>query len=129
MGPEPGRFLEIKSKIKIKIPYFGFNYTLGNKVKYRALLAISYSKLNAEINVVRDNIGTSFLRSFKKSKVVPLLKFSIVKPITKRQGLTVTAQYHGLSRFKLKSQEVPDAYTEIRLKNSISLGLGYYFSL
>lgn len=94
------------------------------------MLGVSLSKLNAKFNMFEDGFGASDItRTFKKSKLIPIVKATFEHKLNSNFSVQALTVWKGMSAFKVKSKENPNGPTEIRLKNSLGLGLGVTYNI
>lgn len=102
-----------------------------------SFLGGAWAKIEAQQNIIDDDMPglptqaeiEALRRTFKKSKIVPMLKFTISQPFNQHVGWRISASWRNLAKFKLKSLETPGSNSEIRLNDAYSIGVGIYFNL
>lgn len=100
-------------------------------------LGASYSQLQAKQTPVDDSddgpmpehLIQEYTRTFKQWKFIPMAKIGVHYNLTPKFGLRATAGWRQLSLLKPKSQEMPDANTQIKMKDGFNFGLGFYFNI
>lgn len=68
-------------------------------------------------------------RSFKKHKILPIVRASVMYKITDNFNFGFTGSWRQLSRVKIFSEQYNDRGNEIRLKNAFSAGLRASYTL
>lgn len=103
---------------------------MGGNNSLNLMLGLSLSKLNAKYNKFQDGLGLiDLIRTFKQSKLIPIIKVTFNHKLNSNFSVQALTIWKGMSAFKVKSKENPNAPTEIRLKNSLGLGLGITYNI
>jgi hypothetical protein len=94
------------------------------------MFGVSLSKLSAKYNVFQDGWGPRDITvTFKKSKFIPIIKATFEHKLNSNFSVQALTVWKGMSAFKVKSKEDPNGSAEIRLKNSLGLGLGVTYNI
>jgi len=95
------------------------------------MLGVSLSHIQARYNIFADSIPgapPNVTRTFSKTKPIPVIRVSLEHKFNDKFGLKALATWRKTSKFKIKSEERPDTDAQVKLKNTINLGIGvnYY---
>jgi hypothetical protein len=136
-----GTFDVLKTKLKLQHlnAYFGYNFNMDDylaDVDLTLAAGLSLTKLKAQQEVLENEVGAlnqaaidASRRSFSKTKVVPTIKATAGYKLNENVSVRCSASWKQLSGFKPKSEENPAAATQIKLKNSMSFGLGLTYTV
>ncbi len=115
-----------RSYISGNHPYLGFfANTTVNKIKFKAMIGASFSQINvAYASVDGESINSLQYSSFK---VVPLVKLISEYNVYKNFGIRLSLNYNHFSKFNIFPKFSDEA--NISLKNQLSVGLGFTYSL
>ncbi len=128
------RFVSYRTMIKHSHAYLGgigkINF-LEDKNSLNLMLGMSLSNLNARYQVFDSGLpGTvPITHTFKQSKLIPIIKATFEHKLNSNFSVQALTVWKGMSAFKVKSKENPNAPIEIRLKNSLGLGLGITYNI
>jgi hypothetical protein len=95
------------------------------KVKFRFQLLVggSYSTVNAR------TYANSTITTYKKSKLVPRVKFSVIYPIKEKLGVKLALNYRHMEAFNIRStQQIGSSRVKLNDAFGASLGLVYIFT-
>lgn len=123
--------MTFNTKITQQSPYIGVGYerNFGKRTSMGLVGAIAVTTVNGyhdTVTMARQAYQIS--SSFNKVKPTALLKATLNHEFNDRFGVRLTGAFRYLSHFKIKSRENP-AYSEIRLKNNASIGVGVFYNL
>lgn len=120
---------------KSRHPYLGLfgehvTHLSKYKVRLQALVGASLSNVTAQYVRASDNLGVipNGLRTYSKSKMVPMVKLSAIGEITHNVGVRVSLNYRNMSAFKMVSAQSNTAIIKMKDSYGIGLGLTYLFS-
>lgn len=126
------RFVDYDTKIAQNYPYIGAvakTNILGSDNLISLMIGASIANIKAQYTVVRTNGGPlNTIRNFNQTKPILIAKAMFEHKFNNNFGLRATATWKNTSRFKIKSKEDSASKEEIKLKDSLSFGLGatYY---
>ena len=121
---EPG--YKVMAQHKELGPYAGalFRY----KVLF-AVIGVSNLRVSSEYTFIANATGDmgQDVRSFRQTKIVPVVKAGFIYNFNKMVGCRVVAGYRGMSRFEIASNE--REYLKAKLDDRYSLGIGFHMNL
>jgi hypothetical protein len=138
---EPGRgtivapttSVGMHSSIKGYHPYLGIfietdQPTFGlNKLKLQAMVGASYSRIKAQDVITSINgVPANVVNNYSKYKLIPMVKLIAAHNLTNNLGMRVSLNFHNFQKFKIKAQD--GGTGEIKLKNTVGVGLGLTYS-
>ena len=130
-------FQAYRTKIKHNHAYLGGVAKItfpGGSNSLDLMFGASLSKLNAKFNIFQDGAlfpsrPRDITRTFKQSKFIPIIKATFEHKLNSNFSVQALTVWKGMSAFKVKSKESPNVTTEIKLKNSLGLGLGVTYNI
>jgi hypothetical protein len=124
-----GNTSDVFTKIKIEYQYFGVGIahpvSLFTNTKISGLMGLSITRVKALFDDLQDD---ELDRSFVKRKTSPVLKVSLNHSLFDKFEMSFTTIWHGMTNFKIKSEESPTGPSELRIKNGYAVGIGVIYS-
>lgn len=118
--------------LKQNYPYLGAiakMSIINDNIFAKILLGVSVPTIKAQYNSNLNNLGPdSEVRTFSKTKLIPIARVALEYKITSNFGLQALGTWKNTSQFKAKSKENSAGNTEVKFKDTFSIGLGatYY---
>ncbi|MBT6538131.1 MAG: hypothetical protein HOL58_01445 [Francisellaceae bacterium] len=137
-----GEFSVLNTQYQLKQStfYAGYNLPLDGYIQNLeafAALGLSWSKITAQLEVIDDefpglpaqaDIELS-KRTFKERKLIPSIRLGATYKLYDTVKVRCTGTWRNLSRLQPKSSERADLPTQIKIKNSMSFGIGLQVSI
>ena len=132
---DPGEFAIMESTIQVTHPYAGIFATCGWRcISMQAMIGASVSHLKARYASLATETGNlttdqynSTVRTFSKTKVLPMAKISGLYKFNNNFALRANFNYRNTSLMKTKAQQ-GSGVAEIKMKDTIGVGLGVLFT-
>lgn len=124
-----GQSLSFRTKVKQSHPYLGLvakTSIIGDHCFVSLMLGASLSNMKLEaVNYAIGNAVANSIKTFSKTKLIPVVKVSFEHKFTHQVGMRVLAAWKNTSQFKLKAKE--NSASEAKLKDAFSVGLGVMY--
>ncbi len=101
---------------------------LGDNNFVSLMLGLSLSHVQIKQHLFQSEAGSeNVTRTFSKTKLIPVIRASIEHKFNEQFGLRALTGWKKTSKFNIKSEEAPSKSSEVKLKNTINIGLGVFY--
>lgn len=124
--------IAIQSSYKLNHRYIGVfgdyssAFNVGSdKLKFQVFVGASESKLKARttISIVNGFVSNSS-KNYSKAKIIPMLKVSALANLQRNVSLRLSVTYRATSGLRASSLETTQSPYIVKMKDSVSIGLG-----
>lgn len=139
IGIGAGQYTVIESSISTQNPYVAIfaeqKCALSEylKVKFQELVGLSATHVKARTGILATQAGISSqaaynasVRTYSKTKLLPVIKLTATFSVTESLGLRVSANYRNMSALKITPNESGNAL--LKFKDTFGIGLGITYS-
>ena len=135
-----GQFNTLKTTMNLQHPtiFAGYKYPILPQAEISIAAGLALSRVKATYEIIDDDLPRlptqadidNSRRTFKKSKLTPAIRLAGKYDFDDNFSVRLTGTWRNLSSMKPKSPEsAPGSNMQIKLKNTLTFGVGFAYSI